>query len=122
MASLNCLKNALYFSGPFCSAKRNGLTRSTMVSATPSSDFMMAMVSLMKSSSGMARSSAAWPAPISPVRDDFDHLQFGGSELVAQRLAVGMDGCLCGAIGWRDGHRQECESGGDGEDCTVPLF
>ena len=55
-------------------------------------------------------------------RDDFDHLQFGGSELVAQRLAVGMDGCLCGAIGWRDGHRQECESGGDGEDCTVPLF
>src|SRR6266478_3788261 len=39
--------------------------------------------------------------------DDFDHLQFGGSELVAQRLAVGMDGCLCGAIGWRDGHRQE---------------
>ena len=29
MASLNCLKNALYFSGPFCSAKRNGFTRST---------------------------------------------------------------------------------------------
>src|SRR5580658_6302270 len=55
-------------------------------------------------------------------RDDFDHLQFGGLELVAQRLAVGMDGCLSGAIGWHDGHRQECESGGDGEDCTVPLF
>jgi hypothetical protein len=55
-------------------------------------------------------------------RDDLDHLQLGGPELVAQRLAVGMDSCICGAIGWRDGHRQECESGGDGENCTVRLF
>jgi hypothetical protein len=55
-------------------------------------------------------------------RDDFEDFDVGGFELVAQCLAVGVDGRLGCAVGGRHRHRDEGETGGDGEDGGVGLL
>jgi hypothetical protein len=52
----------------------------------------------------------------------FDDLDVSGSELVAQRLAVGVDGGFSGVVGGGEGHRGEREAGRDGHDRGVGLL
>ena len=55
-------------------------------------------------------------------RDDFEDLNVGGFELVAEGLAPGVDGGLGGVVGRGDGHGDEGQAGGDGEDGGVGLL
>jgi hypothetical protein len=54
--------------------------------------------------------------------DEFEDLDAGGLQLVAQGLAVGVDGRLRGVVGGCDGHGGEGKAGGDRHDGRVWLL
>jgi hypothetical protein len=124
MASLNCLKKASYFSLPFAAAKRRGLTRSTRISVALGLDDFdgLGKKVLEGHGTGIGGLAGAYELSLDVGWDEFEDFHVGRLELVTQGLGVGVDSGLGGVVRGGDGHRNEGQTGGHGDDGGVGLL